>query len=57
MSSDSESKNSYQQVYTQANQPNQTSNLKVIDKNAPDSEIEQKTEKKINKKLLKNKEG
>ena len=53
-SSDSESKHSYQQVYTQANQP---SNLKLIDKNIPDSEAEQKIEKNINKKVLKNKEG
>ena len=53
-SSDSESKHSYQQVYTQANQP---SNLKMIDKNVLDSEAEQKIENKMNKKLLKNKEG
>ena len=53
MSSDSDSKHSYQQVYTQANQ----TNLKLIDKNIPDSEAEQKTEKNINKKVIKNKEG
>jgi serine/threonine protein kinase len=44
MSSDSDSKHSYQQVFTQANQP---SNLKVINKNAPDSEVDQNTEKKL----------
>ena len=47
MSSDSDSKHSYQQVYTQANQP---SNLKVINNNnIPDSELEQRTEKKNSK--------
>ena len=47
---------SYQQVYTQANIP--TSNLKLVDKNNnTESEFEQKTEKNLNKKLLKAKEG
>jgi len=45
MSSDSESNNSYQQTYTQTNQ---TSNIKVLDKNIPDSEFELKSEKKLN---------
>ena len=48
---------SYQQVYTQANVP--ASNLKIIDKNGnyADSELDQKTDKKLNKKSLKAKEG
>ena len=48
---------SYQQVFTQVNMP--TSNLKVIDKNNnyADSEFESKTDKKLNKKLLKAREG
>ena len=48
---------SYQQVFTQGNIP--ATNLKVIDKNGnfADSEFEQKTDKKLNKKLLKAREG
>ena len=58
LSSDSDSKNgSYQQVYTQATGP--SSNLKVVDQNnnLTESEFELKSEKKLNKKLLKAKEG
>ena len=47
---------SYQQVYTHVNMPT-TSNLKLVDKNYVDSEFEQKTDKKLNKKLLKAREG
>ena len=55
--SSDDSKHSYQQVYTQANVPN--SNLKLVDKNNnfSDSEFDQKTEKKVNQKVLKAKEG
>ena len=56
LSSDSADSNpgSYQQVFTQGN----ALNLKVIDKNNyADSEMDQKTDKKINKKILKAKEG
>ena len=54
LSSDSnDSKHSYQQVYSQA----KVRNLKVLDKdNFPESEFEEKKEKKINKKFLKMKE-
>ena len=58
LSSESDSKHgSYQQVMTQAIP--HTSNLKVIDKNKnfTESEFEQKTDKKINKRALKAKEG
>ena len=59
LSSDSgdSKQNSYQQVFTQANMP--TSNLKVIDKKSifADSEFESKTDKQLNKKLLKTREG
>ena len=60
LSSDSDSKNgSYQQVVTQAIVP--STNLKVIGENNKnyntENEIEQKSEKKVNKKLLKMKEG
>ena len=58
LSSESDSKHgSYQQVMTQSIAP--TSNLKVVNKNInfTESEFEQKTEKKINKKALKAKEG
>ena len=54
LSSDSnDSKHSYQQVYSQAKAPN----LKVLNKdNFPESEFEDKKEKRINKKYLKMKE-
>ena len=54
LSSDSnDSKHSYQQVYSQAKAPN----LKVIDKSDfPESELDQKKEKKINKRALKARE-
>ena len=58
LSSESDSKHgSYQQVMTQNIAP--TSNLKVVNKNInfTESEFEQKTEKKINKRALKAKEG
>ena len=57
LSSDSDSKDGrYQQTYVQAMMP--SSNLRVVDNNNnTESEFEQKTEKKINKKLLKVKEG
>ena len=58
LSSESDSKHgSYQQVMTQSIAP--TSNLKVVNKNInfTESEFEQKTEKKINKRALKAKEG
>ena len=56
LSSDSGDSNpgSYQQVFTQGN----ALNLKVIDKNNyADSEMDQRTDKKLNKKILKAKEG
>jgi len=58
LSSDSDSKQSYQQVYSQAI-PNK-SNLNIVknnNNNFTESELDTKSEKKINKKLLKAKEG
>ena len=56
LSSESDSKNgSYQQVMPQVIIPN--SNMKIVKNNNTESEYDQKSEKKINKKLLKTKEG
>ena len=58
LSSDSDSKNgSYQQVYTQAMTPNTNLNIVQSNNNIFESELEIKSEKKFNKKLLKSKEG
>ena len=58
LSSDSDSKQSYQKVYAQVIPSN--SNLNIVQKNNnnfTESELDVKSEKKLNKKLLKTKEG
>ena len=57
LSSDSDSKQSYQQVYTQAIPSNSSLNIVPKNNNFTESEYDTKSEKKLNKKLLKTKEG